>query len=174
VTSIVPRYQLNIGSIYGLLGLLIAFIVHAATFTSFSLNPNHPLVWILHIGIFPLFVSMIFRLQYWVEMRRGPFGLPMSRLRWQELRAFFPAWAVALEPILTLYVMITLFLTISHVSTSSHVNLGAMQAANPEIARYTVRAFSANWLIFYAVPALYYLFVPLSAVPSDSTRQPAG
>lgn len=172
-TPVVPHRRFTFASVYSLLGLFGAMVVHTATFTSFSLSPDNPIFWILHIGIFPVSLSMVFSLTKWSERRRGPFGLPTSRLRWRELRAYLPPWTVVAGKILLVYVVINFLLTMLHLSAANHAAAGATPALDPEQARYTVRAFSGHWLMFYTVLTLYYLFVPPTALSTDSARQAA-
>ena len=170
---IVPRLRLNFASVYGLLALFIAIVVHASTFTAYSMSPSNPLFWILHIGMFPLFIWMILGLRKWSEVQIGPFGFKSSRLRWRELVGYFPPWIVKLELILGAYVMINFLLAVSHLPAGAHLSSGAARSMDPEHARYLVRAFSGHWLIFYSAPTLYYLLVPPAAVPAQIPGQTA-
>lgn len=165
--QIVRNFRLGFASAYGLLGLFIAIVVHVSTFTSFSMSPDNPLFWILHIGIFPLFFAMVFGLRKWSETRSGVFGFKSRQLRWRELVVFLPPWSVKLGAILFAYAMINFLLSVSHLPSGAHVSGGAAQPMDAEQARYLVRAFSGHWLIFYAGPTLYFLFVPPGAKPAE-------
>ena len=164
-----PRARLTLGSVYGLVGVLIAAAVHASTFTSAPLPPEHPLFWIMHVGIFPLFGAMVWRLRAWSEQAKGPLGIPTTRLRWQELLSYLPAYAIALGGLLFAYAMVNFLLAMSHLP-SGHGGGGSVGAGD---GRYVVRAFSGHWLIFYTLPMLFFLFVPSSARPDDSRRAAA-
>jgi hypothetical protein len=154
-----------------LLALCVAIVVHAATFTSYSMSPSNPLFWILHIGIFPLFIPMVFGLRKWSQTQTGPFGFKSSRLRWRELLVYFPTWVPKAVVILFVYVMINFLLAVSHLPAGGHASAAAMQSMDPEQGRYLVRAFSGHWLVFYTAPTLYYLFVP-SEIPAASGLGP--
>lgn len=169
-TRIARHPRLTFASAYGLLGLFTASVVHVSTFTSASMSPDNPLFWILHVGIFPLFFAMVFGLRKWSETRSGVFGFNSRQLRWRELVDFLPPWSVKLGAILFAYAVINFLLSVSHLQSGAHVSAGA-QAIDPEQARYLVRAFSGHWLVFYAVPTLYFLFVPPGAKPADEEGQ---
>lgn len=166
-----PHAQLNFASVYGLTGLLIAGAVHASTFAPSTLSSDHPLFWVLHIGIFPLFIPMVFRLQKWTASTPGILGIRTSRLRWRALLPYFPRWAAGLGVILFTYASLSFMLAWTHVAAAGHAAAG--QAMDPERARYTVRAFSGHWLLFYAMPTLFFLFVPANAEPGESASQAA-
>lgn len=40
-------------------------------------------------------------------------------------------------------------------------------------AVYTTRAFSGHWLVFYTLPALFFLFVPADARPATESPEAA-
>ena len=153
-----------------MLGLFMATVIHASTFTSFSMSPTNPLFWIMHIGIFPLFIPMVLGLRKWSEVSSGPLGFKTSRLRWRELLAYLPPWSVRLGAILFAYAMLNFFLSVSHLPSGGHASAATIIAMDPEQARYLVRAFSGHWLLFYAVPTLYYLCIPPSATPANADQ----
>jgi hypothetical protein len=157
-----PAGRLALGSIYGVAGVVIAAAVHASTFASVALSPDHSLCWSLQVGVFPLIVLMMWRMRAWLEHTRGTLGFPTSRLRWRELRLHFPRWALTLENILFGYAMVNLFWAMSHLSGAS---VGAA-----EEARYTVRAVSGWWMLAYAVATLFFLFVPATPPPTSSRQ----
>jgi hypothetical protein len=101
----VPHASLNVRSVYGLIGLLAALVVHASTFTASSLSPDNPLFWIMHVAIFPLFIPMVYGLRKWSEMSSGPFGIERRGLRWRAVLQCFPRWAVAAGAVLFVYAM---------------------------------------------------------------------
>ena len=163
---ITPRARFSPLGMYGLLGLTLAIAAHASTFTSDPMRPEHPLFWMLHIGIFPLFFAMMLRLRAWSDVIPGRIGRARSRLRTNELKPYFPPWAFTLGAILFAYAIVNFFLAGSHLPSSHHVRATPVSL---EQARYTVRAFSGHWMIFYAVPALFFTYVPASARPAESS-----
>jgi len=158
-----PRARLNGLSLYGLFGLALSTAVHFGTYLGASVDPDNPLFWGLHMGIFPLFFAFVYRLRVW-RVQKGVFGLQHSRLRWRELLAYVPGWVPPLVVLLFAYVMVNFFLSISHLpSKGSTLSLTTAQAM------YTTRAFSGHWLAFYALPTLFFLFVPADARPAEES-----
>jgi len=166
-----PRARLNALSLYGLTGLVTSILVHLGSYTRSAIRPEHPLFWGLHVGLFPLFFLMVWRLRAWQGRRRGVLGLGGRQLRWRELLAYFPPWARVLATLLFLYVGVNFFVAISHLPTGATVTMG--EPVTPERARYTVRAFSGHWLVFYGLPTLFFLFVPRDARPPEITSEAA-
>jgi hypothetical protein len=159
-----PRVRLTFLAVYGLLGLAVAAAVHLGTYVGRGLDPDHPLFWLLHVGLFPPFFVFVFRLRAWTSARRGAFGLKQQALRWRELLPYFPAWVIALVSLLFFYTMANFLLSIGHLPTKgSGVPLTGAQSV------YMVRAFSGHWLLFYALPALFFTFVPQDARPISAS-----
>jgi hypothetical protein len=153
-----PRARLNGLSLYGLFGLSLSTAVHVGTYLGASVDPDNPLFWGLHMAVFPLFFAFVYRLRAWRSVQKGVFGLQPSRLRWRELLSFLPGWVPPLVVLLFAYVMVNFFLSISHLPSKG--SLSSLTAAQ---AMYTTRAFSGHWLAFYALPTLFFLFVPADA-----------
>ena len=161
-----PRARLNALSLYGLFGLCLAIAVHFGTYIGAPLDPNNPLFFGLEIAIFPLFFVFVYRIRAWQGVRRGMFGLKRSSLRWREMLPYFPTWVPPLFGLLFGYAIVNFLLAISHLPPKGAT--GPLTAAQ---ALYTVRAFSGHWLVFYALPTLFFLFVPADArPPAESTE----
>ena len=156
-----PRARANGLSIYGAVGLIVSGIVHFGSYIGHTIRPENPLFWLLHIGIFPLFFALVFRMRAWQTSRPGVFGFPRAQLRWRELIGYIPVWVLPLVVMLFAYVMVNFFLATSHLPQR-----GATTTESPAQAMYTVRAFSGHWLIFYALPTLFFTFVPADARPA--------
>ncbi|HMA03188.1 MAG: hypothetical protein ACM34L_04130 [Gemmatimonas sp.] len=169
---VVPHARLNVGSVYGMLGFLAALAVHESTFTASTLSPDNPLFWAMHAGIFPLFFPMVFGLRKWSETRTGAFGISTRRLRWRAILPYLPQWAIAVGAVLFVYALINFVLAMNHMPPRGPVGVGT-RTMDPEQARNLVRAFSGHWLLFYAIPTLYFLFVP-SAPRTDSGGRASG
>jgi hypothetical protein len=163
-----PRVRVNALGLYGALGLAISSVVHFGTYAGRGLGPEHPLFWALHVGIFPLFFAFVFRLRAWQSVRRGAFGLKRRQLRWRELLPYFPAWVPPLVVVLFAYVMANFFLSSGHLPSK-----GAGTPLADAQAVYMARAFSGHWLIFYTLPALFFLFVPSDARPAADASDAA-
>ena len=160
-----PHARANAFALYGAAGFTIAALVHFGSYVGHTIRPENPLFWLLHIGIFPLFFALMVRLRAWQASRRGIFGFPRARLRWRELMAYVPGWVPPLVVLLFAYVMVNFLLATSHLPSR-----GVAGAESPEEAIYTVRAFSGHWLIFYALPSLFFTFVPADARPATAAQ----
>jgi hypothetical protein len=163
-----PRARANGLSIYGAVGLIVSGIVHFGSYIGHTIRPENPLFWLLHVGIFPLFFALVFRMRAWQTSRRGIFGFPRAQLRWRELIAYVPVWVPPLVVLLFAYVMVNFFLATSHLPPR-----GTALAESPAEAIYTVRAFSGHWLVFYALPTLFFTFVPADARPAPVAQDAA-
>ena len=160
-----PHARRNGLSIYGAVGFTVAALVHFGSYVGHTIRPENPLFWLLHIGIFPLFLVMVLRLRAWQTSRRGMFGFRRAQLRWRELLAYVPVWVPPLVVLLFAYVMVNFLLATSHLPSG-----GGPAVESPADAIYTVRAFSGHWLIFYALPTLFFTFVPPDARPAEVAR----
>ncbi|MDB4906273.1 MAG: hypothetical protein JWO05_1057 [Gemmatimonadetes bacterium] len=159
-----PQARWNALSAYGATGFLTAAVVHVASYTANGMTPSNPLFWILHVAIFPLFFAFVFRLRAWQKPSSGSTMFRGSQLQWKPLLRYFPPWMPAVVAVLFAYVMLNFFLASGMLSN---------QAADHDTHRTTldpastVRAFSGHWLIFYALPTLFFLYVPAKARASD-------
>lgn len=79
--------------------------------------------------------------------------------------AYVPVWVPPLVVVLFAYVMVNFLLATSHLPAR-----GAATVPSPAEATYTVRAFSGHWLIFYALPTLFFTFVPRDARPAEGAQ----
>lgn len=156
-----PHARANLPTLYGALGLAASAIVHFGTYLGRGLNPDHPLFLALHIGIFPLFAAFVWRLRAWQGVRRGFLGFKQRHLRWRALLRYFPPWVPPLVILLFAYVMANFFLSTAHLPATGSETL----ATDAQTAVYAARAFSGHWLIFYALPTLFFAFVPADARP---------
>src|SRR3569832_1460326 len=87
------RARVTPWGVYSAVFLLAATVVHAGTYVGRTLSPNSPFYFILHAGIFPVFIAFALRSQRWQRERRGPFGMRYRQLDWREWRPFLPDWA---------------------------------------------------------------------------------
>ena len=154
-TRVTPHARLSLGSVYAVCGFIVALVVHVATFTPYSMSPANPFFWILHLGIFPIFIPTVLGLRRWSDVRSGFLGFKTSRLRRREILAFLPKWSVRAAALLFAYTFINFALSSGHLPSGNHGSTSI--PLDPEQARYLVRAFSGHWLFFYAVPAIYFL-----------------
>ena len=155
------RFRLTPLGSYGLAALAIAGSVHFATYLGHPLSPDHPLFWGLHVGIFPLFFAFINRLRRWQMRTTGMFGFSKTALRWGDLIGWFPSWVPVVAVALMAYAMLNFLFSTSHLPARGSVT------STPDVALYTTRAFSGHWLIFYAIPTLFFSYVPADARPAE-------
>jgi hypothetical protein len=166
-----PQARLSFLNMYGFVGLALAASVHLGSYVGRSLASDHPLFWGLHVGIFPLFFIFVIRVQRWSVRRRGLFGLPTAALRWRELLGYCPPWVAPVLSVLFVYVMGNFFFATGHIPSAATVSSGGTSAA--DMALYTTRAFSGHWLIFYAVPTLFFTYVPPDVRPVENVDDAA-
>lgn len=141
-------------------GFCLSLLVHLTTFLGIDPARRVPFVWALHIGIFVSFVPMVLAQQ---SPRRGDF--------WQKLMSRLPTWQRYAVKGLFAYTVINfaLFFYLSSGATPQErdgkyvlLNHGTLirELSADEYERqnaYIVRGFSGHWMIFYLVPALYFL-----------------
>jgi hypothetical protein len=157
-----PALHWTFFGVWAALGFAISAVVHALSYFSMAAQSSWPWVWVLHVGVFPPFIVMMTRLRRWRE-RTGPWS---SRSRIGELSPYFPRWVLVLPIALVIYLAFNFANATSHLP--QHHEAPPTDAASAhEIEVYTIRAFSGFWLLFYAAPALFFLFVPSSAAPRD-------
>lgn len=163
-----PQARLDGLGVYGAAGFTVAALVHFGSYVGHTIRPENPLFWLLHFGIFPLFFALMFRLRAWQTSRRGLFGFRQRQLRWRELIAYVPVWVRPLVVLLFAYAMVNFILATAHLPSR-----GTAAGESPAEAIYTVRAFSGHWLLFYAVPTLFFIFVPPDARPARAAEDAA-
>lgn len=115
----------------------------------------------------------VLRLRRWQSRT----GWLHTGLRWRELNPYFPGWALATVVALFGYAVANFLLATSHLPTSTGATAsfgsGAPVGSHSQ-AVYTARALSGHWLIFYGLPALFFLYVPSGARPTSDEKRHAG
>lgn len=163
-----PRARLNVLSLYGGVGLIAAAIVHFGTYAGQQIGASHPLFWLLHAAVFPLFIAFALQVGAWQSERRGAFGLKRRQLRWRALRPWFPRWVPLLVVLLFVYTLANFFSSVLHLPAK-----GSGTSITDAHMVYMVRAFSGHWLLFYTLPTLFFAFVPWGAKPPVEPTDPA-
>jgi hypothetical protein len=144
-----------------LIGFVCALAVHLLTFGESRLQPELSGIWILHVGLFFVFVPMIFSV-------RRRFG---QKLTHHDLLSLLPVWATRLVAIVFVYVIVNFALFALNIRGGSPgVHAGAFviqdhgrviqeisESQYRQLQAYVIRGFSGHWLVFYLVPALYFL-----------------
>jgi len=152
-----------LGSIAAL-GLGLAIAVHVRTFypgPSIVTQDGSP-VWLLHVGMFVVFVPMFFSIR--MEFGRRP--------KMRELLSLFPPRARAALVAAMLYTVFNFlaFFVLSEGGTPEIRNNQFVLMNHGKLIRnlsrdeyltfkrYEVRGFSGHGIFFYLVPTLYFLF----------------
>ena len=141
--------------VYAALFLLMSAVVHAGTHVGSGRSPGAPLFIGLHLGIFPVFIALLLRSRSWQRQRSGPFGLSYRQLDWREWQPFLPAWAPGVVAILGAYAFANFFFAAVHLPLRG---TSAVQTHDQSV--YMARMFSGHWLVFYALPLLFFTYVP--------------
>jgi len=149
------RARLTGWGAYAAVLLLVSATVHAGTYLGHTLSPNAPLFFGLHVGIFPVFVALVLQSRNWQPERSGPFGLRYPQLDWREWRPFLPSWAPRVIAILWAYAIANFLFAFIHLPSR-----GASAVLTEAEAMYMARMFSGHWLVFYAMPLLFFTYVP--------------
>jgi len=155
------------------LGFVLSLAVHVAALFGFNASTQIPHLWLLHLGIFVVFIPMVLTSQ----KRLG------SKVSFAKLRAVFPAWVVTFGLVLAVYVALNfLFTMISLREGGPGMQNGkfVLQSHGRFIRELTateytalkaneVRGFSGHWLIFYYIPLVYFLFAKRSNPAVEQT-----
>lgn len=154
-----PTVQWTVFGIWCSLGFVLSAVVHLLSYFGVAAQESVPAVWALHIAIFPPFFVAIWRMRRW----RTP-GRWSKQIAWAAIKPYVPGWAYPVGIGLMAYSLVNFLLTTSHLPQRGHPESPIPIPAH-DIAIYTIRAFSGHWLIFYFLPAIFFLFVPPSADP---------
>lgn len=150
-------------SLVALLGFLLSLAAHVAALLGIDVSAKVPLVWLLHVGIFVVFIPFVL-------LSRKVLGVKPT---FAEVRKLFPGWVIALGVLIFTYAIINFLLLF----------ILATQGGSPSIrdgkfilqdhgrlvreltaVEYTsfkaneVRGFSGHWLAFYFIPFAYFMF----------------
>ncbi|HEV7684183.1 MAG TPA: hypothetical protein VGO68_18855 [Pyrinomonadaceae bacterium] len=146
--------------IFACAGFCLSLIVHLTTFLGVDPAKHVPFVWALHVGIFIGFVPMIFAQ-----------GIPPKKDFWEQLMSRLPRWQRYAVKGLFAYAIINfaLFFYLSEGGTPdirddkyvlhSHGTLIRELSADEYEWQnaYIARGFSGHWMVFYLIPAIYFL-----------------
>ncbi|MFN7995126.1 MAG: hypothetical protein U0Q18_16075 [Bryobacteraceae bacterium] len=148
----------RLSGVAALLGLGTAVVVHVATALGIDVCAQLPAVWLLHFGAILIFGAFVLS----ARTRQIKLANILDRL---------PAWVLALFGITVAYVVVNSFFSL-HISGDGSAEKsggqyvlmthGRLLAYLTEKEFHTHRAaelrfFSGGWLLFYAMPAIYFL-----------------
>ncbi len=150
-------------SVFGALaavGFVLALIVHGMTCAGIDVTGRFPAAWLLHLGIFVVFLPFVFALRAKQgTMPRTPWGFFADR----------PAWVQWLAGAAFIYTFFNFFTAFQSGGTPDIRNGEYVLHNHGRIIRHlteaeyhqerarVARGFSGHWLLFYLIPALYFL-----------------
>ena len=151
----------HILAVLALLGFSLSAAVHVASLAGVDVSQRFPLVWLLHVGVFVVFIPFI------LSSRRVLGAKPISKMR-----ALVPNSVFLIGAAIFIYAMLNFALFIlSTQGGSPSIQEGKYVLQNHgrvvrEIteAEYVafraneLRGFSGHWLVFYFVPLAYFMF----------------
>jgi hypothetical protein len=140
-------------------GFLLALVSHVASLWGIDVQSQVPAVWLLHLGVFIVFIPMVFQLR----------STNSKEDRYAMFRGL-PGWAGAAIALLMAYAVLNFFLAFSGAADGSPaIQNGAfvlqqkgrlvreISEAEYHARQATVlRGFSGHWLIFYFVPFTHF------------------
>lgn len=145
---------LKVFCILAIIGFVLSFIAHFSTY--FGVNPQgeFPFVWLLHVGIFVVFVPAVYIMKR-VDNGKGIF--------FHEAVKFAPVWMKILCGVCFLYAAVNFFSFASMTKDGSPdiISGNYVISNHGRIVRvishdeyekyrsYEVRGFSGHWMIFY-------------------------
>ncbi|MGE4070668.1 MAG: hypothetical protein AB7E72_05785 [Lysobacterales bacterium] len=144
-----------------LVGFVCALAVHLGTFLTAGLQPDLSSVWPLHAGLFAVFIPMVFSL-------RKRFGKSPDQ---RQILSVLPRWAIRSIAVVFAYVVVNFAVFVYHTHNGSpgvrgdsfvieehgRVVQEISESQYLQLQAYVSRGFSGHWLLFYLVPALYFL-----------------
>lgn len=147
-----------------LLGFLASMTVHVLTFVPGFAVTMHSPIWLLHVGIFPPFVALVFALR--AEMK----GVPPAEAK-RHFLGLLPRWGKALFLVAFYYALVNfgLFMLRTGGASAERSGSGYVLTSHGRVVRHvtkeealeneaqTTRGFSGHWMAFYLLPALYFL-----------------
>lgn len=145
-----------------LVGFVISFVVHLTALMGLNLAARVPDIWLLHIGIFIVFMPFVL-------LSRKELG--RDRALW-HFRKGVPNWVAVVGTILFIYAITNFFIFMSHTEGGNPamqdgryvlLNHGKLirELTVSEFTAFKVnelRGVSGHWLLFYFVSAAYFLF----------------
>lgn len=147
-----------------LAGFIISLFVHTLTYIGIDTATYFPPIWILHLGIFVVFIPFVLATQ--------PIQREHQRHALKIILQAVPLWAKLVLGFVFAYAMINfmLFIGLSEGGSPAIENGRYILQSHGTFIRelteseynwqqaYITRGFSGHWLLFYLAPAVYFLF----------------
>lgn len=148
-------------SITAFIGFFTSLLVHLTTFLGINPARHIPWVWVLHLGIFVMFIPM-FVAQ----------GFTTKKDFRREIFALIPPWAGYLTKAFFAYALINfaLFFFLSDGGVPQERDGKYVLHNHGDVIRelseedyerqnaYVLRGFSGHWMVFYLIPSLYFWY----------------
>lgn len=156
-----------------LAGLGLSVLVHVAALLGNDVTARFPYVWLLHVGIFFVFVPFVF-------IGRKFLG---SKPTLSTIQGGFPRWVVALGIAICAYAAVNFALFIvATADGGASVRDGRFVLENhgrfvreltkgeyAALKAHEIRGFSGHWMVFYYVPFAYFMFYKKSNPSIEQT-----
>lgn len=140
-------------------GFVVSLVVHTAAILGTDVQERFPFIWILHVGMFIVFVPMV------LAVRKQP-----GRGNIMALLGTFSPWAGVIAPLLFAYVIVNfgIFMVGSADGTPALREGKYVLHHKGEVIREisateyhernaaVLRGFSGHWLLFYFVPFVFF------------------
>jgi hypothetical protein len=157
------RARLAVG-LFALLGFLTSVTVHLLTFVPGLAVTMHSPVVLLHVAMFPPFFALVLALR--AEMK----GVP-SREAKRHLLNVLPRWGKVLVLVTFYYAVVNfgLFMLRTDGAATQRADGSFVISSHGRVVRQisreeavenearTARGFSGHWMVFYLLPAMYFL-----------------
>lgn len=171
---------MDIFALLALVGLILSLIVHGATYLDVDVQTHAPYVWLLHLGVFVVFIPSVI-----VQNRRqnaNGGGSTANRPRKRDPFEGMPRWIRTTAGVLFIYAMVNFGLFVFQMQGSPHqIHSGGgyelrnhgklIRTITPaEYQHYRaleVRGASGHWMLFYGVSMLTLFGRRYTAQPSQ-------
>ena len=161
-----------------LVGLIAALIVHIAAFAGLDVTVQFPFVWVLHAGVFAVFIPFVLSSRKMLGAKPG----------FAEIRRSFPLWVVVLGIGVFAYAFVNFFIAMGlseggvpgirgdkYVIESHGRLIRELTEGEYHLHKaYEIRGFSGHWLVFYYFPCAYFLFRKKPDPTLDDGRAKSG
>ena len=148
---------------FAFIGFLLSLAAHLSTFRSVNLIEQFPFVWALHVGIFIVFIPFILQAKKLYGKQNN------GRQFFKDYMSALPLYAKIVVYTVGAYAVfnfVTGIISSEKTGNVTEVNGKYMIAKEKrevskkefeESQRLTLRMFSGHWMMFYLIPAFYFL-----------------
>ncbi len=164
-----------------LAGWIMATVAHILSLVRMDVAEIFPYIWLLHIGIFVVFVPMVFDMQKNEELKEYKNSILGKKINviemYKVIFKYTPKWMFVLVAICFCYGIINfiLFFFEQHGTASIHNGIYVLENRGQFIRNITekeyhyyiaqnVRGFSGHWMVFYSFATAYlYKFINIKS-----------